>query len=133
MPIEGKTIVSLARAHLSEVFRWSAEREIEKAEIVAAALGMAAPLLFALIRGDLSPRLTAAMGGLAVGRVEIAAGFKTHLRREAEALAPANRTAAALARVLLPTAVNISPSIGRILKNAANPCTVSVTPDDVVR
>jgi hypothetical protein len=50
---------------------------------------MAAPLMFALIRGDLAPGLTAAMGGLAVGRVEIAAGFKTHLRREAEALAPA--------------------------------------------
>ena len=81
--------MSLAAAHLSEVFRWSAEREIEKAEIVAAALGMAAPLLFALIRGDLAPRLTAAMGGVAVGRVEIAAGFKTHLRREVEALAPA--------------------------------------------
>jgi len=44
-----------------------------------------------------------------------------------------NRTAAALARVLLPATVNLSPSIGRILKNAANPCAVSVAPDDIAR
>ena len=43
-----------------------------------------------------------------------------------------NRTAAALARVLLPTAINIGPSIGWILKNAANACTVGVAPDHIV-
>jgi hypothetical protein len=53
-----------------------------------AALGMAVPVLFAVVSGDLAPGMAAAMGSLAVGRVEIAAGFRTHLRREAEALAP---------------------------------------------
>ena len=81
--------MSHVRAHLFEVCRWSAEGEIEAAEIAAAALGMAAPVLFAVVSGDLAPGLVAAMGGLAVGRVEIAGGFRAHLRREAEALAPA--------------------------------------------
>ncbi|HTV71890.1 MAG TPA: FUSC family protein, partial [Rhizobiaceae bacterium] len=36
-----------------------------------------------------APGLVAAMGGLAVGRVEIAGGFRAHLRHEAAALAPA--------------------------------------------
>lgn len=81
--------MSHLRTHLFEACRWSAEGEVEAAEIAAAALGMAAPVLFAVISGDLAPGLAAAMGGLAVGRVKIGAGFRAHLRREAEALAPA--------------------------------------------
>ncbi len=81
--------MSHVRAHLLEVCRWSTEGETEAAEIAAAALGMAVPVLFAAISGDLAPGLAAAMGSLAVGRVEIAARGRAHLRREAEALAPA--------------------------------------------
>lgn len=86
------------RTHLSEVCRWSTEGEIEAAEIAAAALGMAAPLVFALISGNLAAGLAAAMGSLAVGRVEITAGFGARLRREAWALASV--LLAALAAVL---------------------------------
>ena len=83
--------MSHVRAHLSEVCRWSAEREIEAAEIVAAALGMAVPVLLAGISGsgDPAPGLAAAMGGLAVSHVEIAGGFPAYLRGRAKALAPA--------------------------------------------
>jgi hypothetical protein len=81
--------VSHIRAHLSEACRWSTAVETEAAEIAAAGLGMAIPVLLAVISGDLAPGLAAAMGGLAVGRVEIAAGLRTHLRREAAALGPA--------------------------------------------
>jgi hypothetical protein len=81
--------VSNVRVHLSEACHWSAQGEIETAEIAAAALGMAVPVLLGLISGNLAPGLAASMGGLAVGRVEIAAGWRVHLRHEADALAPA--------------------------------------------
>src|SRR5271170_933304 len=43
------------------------------------------------------------------------------------------QTRSASARILLPTAIDIRPSIGRILKNIANPRTVGFTPDDIMR
>ena len=33
----------------------------------------------------------------------------------------------------MPTAINIRPGIGRVLKNIANPRTVGFTPDDIMR
>lgn len=75
--------------HLLEACRWSAEGEVEAAEVVAAALGMAVPVLLAAIGGDPAPGLAAALGSLAIGRVGTAEGFRAHLRHQAEALAPA--------------------------------------------
>ena len=77
--------MSRFRKHLLEACRWSAGGEVEAAEIAAAALGMATPVLLAAVRGsgDLAPGLAAAMGSLAAGR------FRARLGREAEALAPA--------------------------------------------
>jgi hypothetical protein len=43
------------------------------------------------------------------------------------------RSGSASARILLPAAVDIRPSIGRILKNIANPRTIGFPPDDIVR
>lgn len=79
------------RAHLSDVCRWSTGREIEAAEIFAASLGMAAPILLAGMSGSNDPTsgLTAALGAFAIGRVQIATGFRTHLRRQGQALAAA--------------------------------------------
>ncbi|HMN78615.1 MAG TPA: FUSC family protein [Burkholderiaceae bacterium] len=77
------------RTRLLEACRWSAEGEVAAADVVTAALGMAVPVLLAAISGDPAPGLAAALGSLAIGRVETAAGLRAHLRREAEALAPA--------------------------------------------
>ena len=44
-----------------------------------------------------------------------------------------NRSGAASDRILLPTTVNISPSIGRIVQDIAHPCAVSLAPDHLVR
>src|SRR3984893_4882857 len=43
------------------------------------------------------------------------------------------RSRSASARILLPTAVDIGPSIRRILKNIANPRTIGFPPDNIVR
>lgn len=77
------------RTHLLEACRWATEAEVEAAEIAAAALGMAIPMLFAVIGGNLAPGLAAAIGGLIVGRIDVASGLRAHLRHQAEALAPA--------------------------------------------
>src|SRR5260370_4220772 len=43
------------------------------------------------------------------------------------------RSRSASARILLPTAINVRPGIGRILKNIANPRTIGFAPDDIMR
>src|ERR1700683_4622197 len=43
------------------------------------------------------------------------------------------RSRSASARILLPTAVDIGPSIRRILKNIANPRTIGFPPDHIMR
>lgn len=54
------------RAHLVEAFRWSARSEAEAAEVAAAGLGMAAPVLVAMWAGHLSLGLAASAGSLMV-------------------------------------------------------------------
>src|SRR6266480_2762330 len=44
-----------------------------------------------------------------------------------------HRSRPASARILLPTTVNVSPSIGRILKNITNPRTIGFSPDHLMR
>lgn len=80
--------MSRSGAHLLETFRWSAEAQIETAEVLAAGLGMAIPVLLAALGGHLRAGLVAAVGSLAVGRVEIAAGIKAQVMHEAEAFGP---------------------------------------------
>src|ERR1700682_66051 len=43
------------------------------------------------------------------------------------------RSQSTSARILLPAAIDVSPSIGRILKNVTNPRTVGLTPEDIMR
>ena len=76
------------RAHLREAFRWSPDGKIEVAAILAAGLGMACPVLLAMQRGHLALGLAAAIGGLAVGCVEIGAGLQAHAKGELDALVP---------------------------------------------
>lgn len=76
------------RAHLREALRWSPDGKIEVAAILAAGLGMACPVLLAMQRGHLELGLAAAIGGLAVGRVEIGAGLQAHAKSELDALVP---------------------------------------------
>lgn len=79
---------ALLRAHLTEVLRWSSEGEIEVAEIAAGALGMATPILFGVVAGHVEPGAVAAIGSLAVGRVDMATRFRQHLRSETQAVSP---------------------------------------------
>ena len=81
--------MSHVRAHLLQVCRWSTEGKVQAAEIAAAALGMAVPVLFGVVSGEFVAGLAAAMGSLAVGRVEITTRLRAQLRHEAEAMVPA--------------------------------------------
>ncbi|SHI49640.1 FUSC family protein [Pollutimonas bauzanensis] len=56
--------------------------------MLAAAFGMAGPVLIGVLSGQVPAGFTAALGGLAVGGVEAGAAFSVHARRELQALAP---------------------------------------------
>lgn len=78
------------RAHAEAAFRWSREAEVTGAEILAAGLGMAAPLaLAAALGGDLRAGLAAAAGALlATGGAMDGAGPRQEIPALAKALAP---------------------------------------------
>ena len=75
-------------SHLREIFRWSSEGRIGKAEILAAALGMAVPVLVGVLSGHPAPGFAAALGALAVGRIEAGAGTLACVKRVVGSLAP---------------------------------------------
>lgn len=78
------------KAQMAMIFRWSTEAKIEMAEVLAAGLGMAGPVLLATMSGHLGPGLAAAIGSLAVGGIETASSnIKAQAKSEAAALAPA--------------------------------------------
>ncbi len=77
------------RDHLKATLRWSNKGKIETAEVLAASLGMAAPVALGFWTGQPSAGFVAALGALIVGRVEPGARLPIHARREAEALGPA--------------------------------------------
>ena len=77
---------SPAKAHLADTFRWSGATPIEAAEVLAAGLGMAIPVLLAALNGHMALGLLAAAGSLAVGRVDI--GENPHLTGLARSLIP---------------------------------------------
>ena len=75
-------------SHLREIFRWSSEGRIGKAEILAAALGMAVPVLVGVLSGHPAPGFAAALGALAVGRIEAGTGTLACVKRVFGSLAP---------------------------------------------
>jgi len=77
------------KTHLAHVFHWSAEAEIESAEILAAGLGMAGPVLLAALSGHLSLGLMAALGALAVSGAEWGRNAVAQAKGVALAIAPA--------------------------------------------
>ena len=83
------TFNSPTKAHLADAFHWSGAKPIETAEVLAAGLGMAIPVLLAALIGHIALGLLAAAGSLAVGRVEIGENFRSHLAGLARSLVPA--------------------------------------------
>src|SRR3984957_8086625 len=80
---------SPTKAHLADAFRWSGATPIEAAEVLAAGLGMAIPVLLAVLNGHIALGLLAAAGSLAVGRVDIGENFRANLTGLARSLVPA--------------------------------------------
>jgi hypothetical protein len=83
------TFNSPTKAHLADAFHWSGAKPIETAEVLAAGLGMAIPVLLAALIGHIALGLPAAAGSLAVGRVEIGENFRSHFAGLARSLVPA--------------------------------------------
>lgn len=78
-----------ALRHFRDVFRWSSDERVETAEVLAAALGMAGPVLMGFLSGHAAAGFAASLGGLAVSRVEIGGNARDHVRREIAAMVPA--------------------------------------------
>jgi len=83
------TAASAGRAHLAQVLRWSADRDVGVIEAIAAGLGMAAPVAIGAGCGHLAAGLAASLGGLLVGDVAPGPTVNAQLRRLAGVLAPA--------------------------------------------
>lgn len=78
-----------ALRHFRNVFHWRAEERFEIADVLAAAFGMAGPVLVGFLSGHEAAGFAAALGSLAVNRVESGTSVRDHVRREIEALVPA--------------------------------------------
>lgn len=83
------TAATAGKAHLAQVLRWSAERDVAAIEAVAAGLGMATPVAIGAGCGHLAAGLAASLGGLVVGDAPPGPSTKLHLHRLAGVLAPA--------------------------------------------
>ena len=77
------------RTHLAEALRWSAATDIEWAQVLAAALGMAAPVLLAAAMGQLPLGLAAAVGSLVVSGAGTGSSARVQAQELASVLAPA--------------------------------------------
>jgi hypothetical protein len=87
------------RAHVSEMFRWSMETRVEVAEILAAGLGMAGPLLVAAAIGHLQFGLAAAVGALSVSGAAPGSSARDDIQGLVLTLAPAAAAAVAGAMI----------------------------------
>lgn len=76
------------RAHLAEALSWSPQEPTAPLAIVAAALGMAAPVMLGFLAGAPQAGFAAALGALAVAPAEPGAKPGVHLRDAGLALAP---------------------------------------------
>lgn len=74
--------------HFRATLHWSNDERFQRAEVLAAAIGMTVPVAVGFWIGRPSIGFVAALGALAVGRVEPGKRLPTHVRREVEALAP---------------------------------------------
>ncbi|CAM3523541.1 Fusaric acid resistance protein-like [Bordetella sputigena] len=75
--------------HFRDVFLWRPEARFEVADVLAAGFGMAGPVLAGLVSGHEAAGFAAALGGLAVNRVESGTSVRDHVRHEIGAVAPA--------------------------------------------
>lgn len=86
-----------AKTHFAEVFRWSAAAKTDWVEILAAAAGMAAPILFGAAMGELALGFGVAVGSLLVGGTAANNDWRAQGRALIAALVPA--TAASVVAV----------------------------------
>ena len=68
-------------AHLRESLRWSSGQPLGIPQLLAAAFGMATPLLLGLLAGYPGPGLAAALGSLTIGGLTVGAGHGAFLRQ----------------------------------------------------
>jgi hypothetical protein len=78
-----------AKMHLAEAFRWSTETRPDWVEILAAAIGMAAPILLGAAMGELALGFGMAVGSLLVGGVGANRDWRAQGRAVLAALVPA--------------------------------------------
>jgi len=78
-----------AKSHLAEAFRWSTETRPDWVEILAAAIGMAVPILLGAAMGELALGFGMAVGSLLVGGVGANRDWRTQGRAVLAALVPA--------------------------------------------
>lgn len=71
------------QSHLSETLRWSGAQTVGLPEILAAAVGMAVPLLLGPLAGYPTAGLVAALGSLTVGGLSAGTGLIAFLRQGA--------------------------------------------------
>lgn len=76
------------RSHLAEMFHWSADTEVELADMAASAIGMAGPVALGALMGDLHTGLTASIGALAMGGAAMGTSLLTQGQEFLKALVP---------------------------------------------
>ncbi|MBS0335625.1 MAG: FUSC family protein [Proteobacteria bacterium] len=85
--------------HLAEALRWSTEVEVGAAEVLAAGLGMAGPMLVAASRGEFALGMAASLGALAASGVGAGASARFQARALAIAIVPVALAALAAAAI----------------------------------
>lgn len=76
------------RSHLAEMFHWSADAEVELADMASSAIGMAGPVAVGALMGDLHAGLIASIGALAVGGAAMGTSLAHQAQEFLKALAP---------------------------------------------
>ncbi|HEX7466628.1 MAG TPA: hypothetical protein VF309_08300, partial [Usitatibacter sp.] len=76
-------------AHLAAALRWSTRAEVDWAQMAAASLGMAGPIVAGIVAGHVESGFAASIGGLMLGGVGSCASAREQLREIALAIAPA--------------------------------------------
>jgi hypothetical protein len=82
-------MLNAGKIHLVEAFRWSVASRTETAEIIAAGLGMAVPVLLGMVSGHLAAGLAATLGGMVVSGVGIRSSAVVQAESELAAVVPA--------------------------------------------
>lgn len=77
------------KKHLAQALRWTSETEMDSVEMITSCIGMAGPVLFSAVLGQLPLGMVVSLSGLAVGGVKAEASMKNQAREWAYALLPA--------------------------------------------